>query len=42
MTQARASKVLKATGGQAVGFVKVVRAAKGRDGATHAATDQAS
>ena len=39
MTQAQASKVLKAAGGQASGFVKVVRASKGRYGATHAATD---
>ena len=39
MTLAQASKVLKAAGGQKAGFVKVVRAAKGRDGATHAATE---
>ena len=39
MTQAQASKVLKAAGGQATGFVKVVRASKGRDGASHAATE---
>ena len=38
MTQAQASKVLKAASGQAAGFVKVVRASKGRYGATHAAT----
>ena len=39
MTQAQAGKVLKAAGGQASGFIKVVRAAKGRDGAAHAATE---
>ena len=39
MTQTQASKVLKAAGGQATGFVKVVRASKGRDGASHAATE---
>jgi hypothetical protein len=39
MPQAQASKVLRAAGGQATGFVKVVRASKGRDGATHAATE---
>jgi hypothetical protein len=39
MTQAQASKVLKAASGQRSGFVKVVRAAKGRDGAAHAATE---
>jgi integrase len=39
MTQAQASKVLKAAGGQKSGFVKVVRPAKGRDGAAHAATE---
>jgi integrase len=39
MTQAQASKVLRAAGGQATGFVKVVRASKGPDGATHAATE---
>ena len=39
MTQAQASKVLKAAGGQATGFVKVVRASKGRDGVSHAATE---
>jgi site-specific recombinase XerD len=38
MTQAQASKVLKAAGGQASGFVKVVRASKGPYGASHAAT----
>ena len=38
MTQAQASNVLKAASGQRAGFVKVVRAAKGRDGAAHAAT----
>ncbi|MGA9831312.1 MAG: hypothetical protein WBQ71_09345 [Trebonia sp.] len=42
MTQTQASKVLKAAGGQATGFVKVVRASKGRDGASHAATRPAS
>ena len=39
MTQAQASKVLKAAAGQASGFVKVVRASKGRYGVAHAATD---
>ena len=39
MTQAQAGKVLKAAGGQATGFVKVVRASKGRYGASHAATE---
>ena len=39
MTQAQASKVLKAASGQKSGFVKVVRASKGRDGAAHAATE---
>jgi hypothetical protein len=39
MTQAQASKVLKAASGQRSGFVKVVRASKGRDGASHAATE---
>jgi integrase len=39
MTQAQASKVLKAASGQKAGFIKVVRASKGPDGAAHAATD---
>jgi hypothetical protein len=39
MTQAQANKVLKAASGQRLGFVKVVRASKARDGATHAATE---
>jgi integrase len=39
MTQAQASKVLKAAGGQATGFVKVVKASMVRYGATHAATE---
>jgi integrase len=39
MTQAQASKVLKAAGGQTTGFVKVIKASKGRYGATHAATE---
>lgn len=39
MAQAQASKVLKAAGGQASGFVKVVRASKGRYDAIHAATE---
>ena len=38
MTQAQASKVLKVASGQKAGFVKVVRASKGRYGATHAST----
>jgi integrase len=39
MTQAQASKVLKAASGQKSGFIKVVRASKGGNGATHAATE---
>jgi Phage integrase family len=39
MTQAQASKVLKAAGGQPSGFFKVVRASKGPYGVSHAATD---
>ena len=38
MTQAQASKVLKVASGQKAGFVKVVRASKGRYGAAHAST----
>lgn len=38
MTQAQAGRVLKAARGQAIGFVKVVKASNGRYGATHAAT----
>jgi hypothetical protein len=39
MTQAQANKVLKAASGRVAGFVKVVRASKGRYGAAHAATE---
>jgi len=39
MTQAQASKVLNAAGGQASGCIKVVRASKGPYGVSHAATD---
>ena len=39
MTQAQASKVLKAAGGQASGFIRVVRASKSPYGVSHAATD---
>jgi integrase len=39
MTLAQAGKLLKAASGQRSGFVKVVRAAKGRGGAAHAATE---
>jgi integrase len=39
MTQAQANKVLRAASGRTAGFVKVVRASKGRYGATHATTD---
>jgi hypothetical protein len=39
MTQAQAGKVVKAAGGQASGFIQVVRATKGRYGVSHAATD---
>jgi hypothetical protein len=42
MTQAQASKVLKAASGQRAGFVRVVRATKGRDGAAHAGRRPAS
>jgi integrase len=38
MTERQAAKVLKAASGQATGYVKVVKASKGRYGATHAAT----
>jgi integrase len=39
MTQAQASKVLKAASGQRSGFIKVVRASKGGDGVAHGATE---
>ena len=39
MTQAQATNVLKAASGRRSGFVKVVNASKGRDGAAHAATE---
>lgn len=39
MTQAQASKMLKAASGKTSGFVKVVKASKGRYGVTHAATE---
>jgi hypothetical protein len=39
MTQAQAGKVLKAASGKTSGFVKVVKASKGRYGVTHAATE---
>jgi hypothetical protein len=39
MTEAQAAKVLKTASGKATGFVKVVKASKGRYGATHAATE---
>src|SRR5580704_6507404 len=38
MTEEQASKVLKAAGGQAAGFVKVVKVSQGKYAATHAAT----
>jgi len=38
MTQEQAAKVLKAASGKATGYVKVVKAGKGRYGATHAAS----
>jgi integrase len=38
MTEKQAAKVLKAASGQATGYVRVVKASKGRYGATHAAT----
>ena len=39
MTQEQASRVLKTASGKATGYVKVVKASKGRYGATHAATE---
>ncbi len=39
MTEEQASKVLKAAGGQATGFVKVVKVSQGKYAATHAATE---
>jgi integrase len=39
MTEAQAAKVLKTASGKATGYVKVVKASKGRNGATHAATE---
>ena len=39
MTEAQAAKLLKTASGKATGFVKVVKASKGRYGATHAATE---
>lgn len=38
MTQEQAAKVLKTASGKATGYVRVVKASKGRYGATHAAT----
>ncbi len=39
MTLDQAAKVLKTASGNGTGYVKVVTASKGRDGATHAATE---
>ena len=39
MTQEQAAKVLKTAGGKTTTYVKVVKASKGRYGATHAATE---
>ena len=39
MTEEQASKVLKAAGGQAAGFVKLVKVSQGKYAATHAATE---
>jgi integrase len=39
MTQDQAGQVLKAASGKATGYIKVVKASKGRYGATHAATE---
>ena len=39
MTQDQAATVLKAASGKATGYVRVVKASKGRYGATHAATE---
>jgi len=38
MTQEQAGRVLKAASGKETGYVKTVKASKGRHGATHAAT----
>jgi integrase len=39
MTEEQAAKVLKAASGKATGYVRVIKASKGRYGATHAATE---
>ena len=39
MTEDQAAKVLKTASGKATGYVRVVKASKGRYGATHAATE---
>jgi integrase len=39
MTQEQAATVLKTAGGRGTGYVRVVKASKGRYGATHAATE---
>jgi integrase len=39
MTEAQAAKVLKTASGRGTGYVRVVKASKGRYGATHAATE---
>jgi len=39
MTEEQASRVLKAAGGQATGFIKVVKVSQGKYAATHAATE---
>ena len=39
MTEAQAAKVLKTASGKGTGYVRVVKASKGRYGATHAATE---
>jgi integrase len=39
MTEVQAAKVLKTASGKATGYVRVVKASKGRYGATHAATE---
>jgi integrase len=39
MTQAQAARVLKTASGKGTGYIKVVKASKGRYGATHAATE---
>ena len=39
MTQEQAAKVLKTASGKGTGYIRIVKASKGRYGATHAATE---